>query len=148
MPFHRVSFYFRVKSLNTLMIILYESPLASALIIICIGKFYILICIQQLFNVSISSVILALSKVCEKANSVKTATVDAPTWIHKYIIGKNGSNIKKITQDFSKVTFLILFLNIIYDLFSIHLPFKMYYRYMLTLHTLRIKLKLTAHLRK
>ncbi|CAH0720841.1 unnamed protein product, partial [Brenthis ino] len=46
---------------------------------------------------------LALSKVCEKANSVKTATVDAPTWIHKYIIGKNGSNIKKITQDFSKV---------------------------------------------
>ncbi|XP_041976897.1 vigilin [Aricia agestis] len=46
---------------------------------------------------------MALSKVCEKANSVKTATVDAPTWIHKYIIGKNGSNIKKITQDFSKV---------------------------------------------
>ncbi|XP_045445479.1 vigilin [Melitaea cinxia] len=46
---------------------------------------------------------LALSKVCEKANSVKTATVDAPTWIHKYIIGKNGSNIKKITQEFSKV---------------------------------------------
>ncbi|XP_063821782.1 vigilin [Ostrinia nubilalis] len=46
---------------------------------------------------------LALSKVCEKANSVKTATVDAPTWIHKYIIGKNGSNIKKLTQDFSKV---------------------------------------------
>ncbi|XP_023947643.1 vigilin [Bicyclus anynana] len=46
---------------------------------------------------------LALSKVCEKANSVKTATVDAPTWIHKYIIGKNGSNIKKITQDLSKV---------------------------------------------
>ncbi|GBP31692.1 Vigilin [Eumeta japonica] len=46
---------------------------------------------------------IALTKVCEKANSVKTATVDAPTWIHKYIIGKNGSNIKKITQDFSKV---------------------------------------------
>lgn len=46
---------------------------------------------------------IALSKVCEKANSVKTATVDAPTWIHKYIIGKNGSNIKKITQEFSKV---------------------------------------------
>ncbi|CAH2073927.1 unnamed protein product, partial [Iphiclides podalirius] len=46
---------------------------------------------------------IALSMVCDKANSVKTATVDAPTWIHKYIIGKNGSNIKKITQDFSKV---------------------------------------------
>ncbi|CAK1581897.1 unnamed protein product [Parnassius mnemosyne] len=46
---------------------------------------------------------MALSMVCDKANSVKTATVDAPTWIHKYIIGKNGSNIKKITQDLSKV---------------------------------------------
>ncbi|XP_068630109.1 vigilin isoform X1 [Battus philenor] len=46
---------------------------------------------------------IALSMVCDKANSVKTATVDAPTWIHKYIIGKNGSNIKKITQDLSKV---------------------------------------------
>ncbi|CAG4910185.1 unnamed protein product [Colias eurytheme] len=46
---------------------------------------------------------LALSKVCEKANSVKTATVDAPTWIHKYIIGKDGTNIKRITQGLSKV---------------------------------------------
>lgn len=52
---------------------------------------------------NVINVSTALSKVCEKANSVKTATVDAPTWIHKYIIGKNGSNIKKITQDFSKV---------------------------------------------
>ncbi|VVC87406.1 unnamed protein product [Leptidea sinapis] len=45
----------------------------------------------------------ALTMVCEKANSVKTATVDAPTWIHKYIIGKDGSNIKKITQDYPKI---------------------------------------------
>ena len=29
--------------------------------------------------------------------------VDAPAWIHKYIIGPKGSNIKKITQDMGKV---------------------------------------------
>lgn len=46
---------------------------------------------------------MALSMVREKANSVKTATVEAPTWIHKYIIGKNGSNIRKITQDYNKI---------------------------------------------
>lgn len=59
---------------------------------------------------------LALSKVCEKANSVKTATVDAPTWIHKYIIGKNGSNIKKITQDFSKVIYMHQYLYHMYEI--------------------------------
>lgn len=57
----------------------------------------------KFFKDNVVCTLTALSKVCEKANSVKTATVDAPTWIHKYIIGKNGSNIKKITQDFSKV---------------------------------------------
>lgn len=29
--------------------------------------------------------------------------VDAPAWIHKYIIGPKGANIKKITQDMGKV---------------------------------------------
>lgn len=38
-----------------------------------------------------------------KANSVQAATVDAPSWIHKYIIGRKGANIKQITQDLSKV---------------------------------------------
>ncbi|CAN7986811.1 unnamed protein product [Ixodes pacificus] len=41
----------------------------------------------------------ALSLVYEKANSVKTATIPAKSWMHKYIIGKKGENIKKITQD-------------------------------------------------
>ncbi|KAH0551211.1 vigilin [Cotesia glomerata] len=45
----------------------------------------------------------ALDKVYEKANSVRTATVEAPSWIHKYIIGRKGSNIKKITEDLPKV---------------------------------------------
>jgi ribosomal protein S3 len=41
--------------------------------------------------------------VYEKANSVLTATVDAPNWIHKYIIGRKGANIRGITQDLTKV---------------------------------------------
>ncbi|KAF5298917.1 hypothetical protein FQR65_LT09570 [Abscondita terminalis] len=45
----------------------------------------------------------ALSKVCEKANSVCTTDVDAPSWIHKYIIGRKGANIKEITQNMPKV---------------------------------------------
>ena len=45
----------------------------------------------------------ALSKVCEKANSVCTTDVEAPSWIHKYIIGRKGANIKEITKDFPKV---------------------------------------------
>lgn len=46
---------------------------------------------------------VALSMVYEKANSVLTATVDAPNWIHKYIIGRKGANIRGITQDLTKV---------------------------------------------
>lgn len=45
----------------------------------------------------------ALDKVYEKANSVRTAVVEAPVWIHKYIIGRKGVNIKKITQEMPKV---------------------------------------------
>uniref|UniRef100_A0A6M2DT16 Putative vigilin n=1 Tax=Xenopsylla cheopis TaxID=163159 RepID=A0A6M2DT16_XENCH len=46
---------------------------------------------------------LALTKVYEKANSAKAVSVDAPSWIHKYVIGKKGSEIRKITQDLPKV---------------------------------------------
>lgn len=45
----------------------------------------------------------ALSMVYLKANSVRTTTVSAPAWIHKYIIGRKGANIKQITQDLPKV---------------------------------------------
>lgn len=44
-----------------------------------------------------------MSKVYEKANSVQTQTLEAPAWIHKYIIGRKGANIRKITQDLPKV---------------------------------------------
>lgn len=41
--------------------------------------------------------------VYEKANSVVATTVDAPAWIHKFIIGRRGAKIRKITQDLVKV---------------------------------------------
>lgn len=45
----------------------------------------------------------ALNLVYEKANSVITRQVDAPAWIHKYIIGKKGANIQKLTAGFNNV---------------------------------------------
>ncbi|KAF6209513.1 hypothetical protein GE061_015260 [Apolygus lucorum] len=45
----------------------------------------------------------ALTLVYGKASSVQAETVDAPSWIHKYIIGRKGANIRQITQDLSKV---------------------------------------------
>lgn len=44
----------------------------------------------------------ALSTVYEKANSKRSTSIEAPAWIHKYIIGRKGANINKITAD-SKV---------------------------------------------
>merc|ERR1712002_450059 len=45
---------------------------------------------------------LALTKVYEKANSVVNESVSCPTWLHKYIIGKKGAGIQKISQDLQK----------------------------------------------
>lgn len=42
--------------------------------------------------------------VYEKANSVGTEVLDAPAWLHKYIIGRKGSKIRELTQDMPKVT--------------------------------------------
>jgi len=46
---------------------------------------------------------LALTKVYEKANSVTSLIVDCPSWLHKYIIGKKGAGIQKISAELSKV---------------------------------------------
>lgn len=45
----------------------------------------------------------ALSVVYEKANSVSSVTIDAPAWIHKYIIGRKGVNINKLSAEFPDV---------------------------------------------
>jgi len=41
----------------------------------------------------------ALTLVYEKANSVVQSELDAPRWLHRFIIGRKGQNIRKITQD-------------------------------------------------
>lgn len=46
---------------------------------------------------------LALNIVYEKANSVRSCDVSAPAWLHKYIIGRKGQNIKEITANLPKV---------------------------------------------
>lgn len=38
-----------------------------------------------------------------QANSVVIRDVQAPAWLHKYIIGKKGESVKKITADLPKV---------------------------------------------
>ena len=48
-------------------------------------------------------IFLALTKVYEKANSVVSCEVVCPTWLHKYIIGKKGASIQKLTCDLPKV---------------------------------------------
>lgn len=42
----------------------------------------------------------ALSVVYQKANSVRNVTLECPQWIHKYIIGREGSCIKEITSQY------------------------------------------------
>jgi polyribonucleotide nucleotidyltransferase len=46
---------------------------------------------------------LALTKVYEKANSVVNMVIPCPAWLHKYIIGKKGAGIQRISQDLPKV---------------------------------------------
>merc|ERR1712241_599248 len=46
---------------------------------------------------------LALTKVYEKANSVVSYNVNCPTWLHKYIIGRKGAGIQKLTGELQKV---------------------------------------------
>jgi transcription antitermination factor NusA-like protein len=41
----------------------------------------------------------ALTLVYEKANSIVQSELDAPRWLHRFIIGRKGQNIRKITQD-------------------------------------------------
>ena len=47
--------------------------------------------------------ISALTKVYEKANSVVSYDVSCPTWLHKYIIGRKGAGIQKLTGELQKV---------------------------------------------
>jgi polyribonucleotide nucleotidyltransferase len=46
---------------------------------------------------------LALTAVYAKANSVMVEEICVESWLHRFIIGPKGANIKQITQDFPKV---------------------------------------------
>nr|XP_020465644.1 vigilin [Monopterus albus] len=45
----------------------------------------------------------ALTEVYAKANSYAVSSVSAPSWLHRFIIGKKGQNLAKITQQIPKV---------------------------------------------
>ncbi|XP_029472979.1 vigilin [Rhinatrema bivittatum] len=45
----------------------------------------------------------ALTEVYAKANSFNVSSVSAPSWLHRFIIGKKGQNLAKITQQIPKV---------------------------------------------
>ncbi|XP_031441151.1 vigilin isoform X5 [Clupea harengus] len=45
----------------------------------------------------------ALTQVYAKAKSVMVMEVSAPAWLHRFIIGKKGQNISRITQQLPKV---------------------------------------------
>uniref|UniRef100_A0A6Q2YHA8 Vigilin n=1 Tax=Esox lucius TaxID=8010 RepID=A0A6Q2YHA8_ESOLU len=45
----------------------------------------------------------ALTEVYAKANSYTVSSVVAPSWLHRFIIGKKGQNLAKITQQMPKV---------------------------------------------
>uniref|UniRef100_A0AAY4DX69 Vigilin n=1 Tax=Denticeps clupeoides TaxID=299321 RepID=A0AAY4DX69_9TELE len=45
----------------------------------------------------------ALTEVYAKANSYTVSSVLAPAWLHRFIIGKKGQNLAKITQQMPKV---------------------------------------------
>ncbi|XP_012889101.1 PREDICTED: vigilin [Dipodomys ordii] len=44
----------------------------------------------------------ALTEVYAKANSFTVSSVSAPSWLHRFIIGKKGQNLAKITQQMPK----------------------------------------------
>lgn len=46
---------------------------------------------------------VALTEVYSKANSVVFDDVAAPAWLHRFIIGRKGTNIKEITENFPAV---------------------------------------------
>lgn len=45
----------------------------------------------------------ALTQVYAKANSVVVLEVEAPAWLHRFIIGRKGANVSRITEDLPKV---------------------------------------------
>lgn len=47
--------------------------------------------------------VLGLTKLYEKANSMTAETIECPGWMHRFLIGKNGSNLRELIEDNEKV---------------------------------------------
>lgn len=58
--------------------------------------------------------ILGLTKLYEKANSMTIETVECPGWMHRFLIGKNGSNLRELIEDNEKVL-VNFFVNYIFN---------------------------------
>lgn len=55
----------------------------------------------------------------EKANSMTAETIECPGWMHRFLIGKNGSNLRELIEDNEKVVNIFLFIYEINQLFFI-----------------------------
>lgn len=53
----------------------------------------------DVFNLSIRHLCFSVLQ----ANSFTVSSVSAPSWLHRFIIGKKGQNLAKITQQMPKV---------------------------------------------
>lgn len=69
-------------------------------------SFINLICCYMLPLASVWSrlcLVLELCFICLQAKSVMVVEVSAPAWLHRFIIGKKGQNIGRITQQLPRV---------------------------------------------
>lgn len=64
----------------------------------------------------------------EKANSMTAETIECPGWMHRFLIGKNGSNLRELIDDNEKVLVLRFFESIIciYNSYILHCFIKLY----------------------
>lgn len=67
-----------------------------------------------------------------QANSYTVSSVTAPSWLHRFIIGKKGQNLAKITQQMPKVIRVLLsreknncksIVDLIFLYFQVHIEF-------------------------
>jgi len=54
----------------------------------------------------------------EKANSMTAETIECPGWMHRFLIGKNGSNLRELIEDNEKVL-IKLFYHYVHFIFII-----------------------------
>jgi len=51
----------------------------------------------------------------EKANSMTAETIECPGWMHRFLIGKNGSNLRELIEDNEKVPIKLFYYYLLYN---------------------------------